>query len=303
MQNAAFYVIVVMIWGTTFIGIKFQLGTVDPAVSIAYRFSLAAIILMLWCRIRGLNMRFAARDHLFLILKGACLFSFNYWLFYLATSNLTSGLVAVIFSSILVMNLINGAILLGSPVEKKVVIGGAVGLCGIGLVFRPELTTFSLDDAGLSGVLLCLAASYLASLGNMITARNHKRGIPIVQANAYAISYGAAIMLIITLISGREFNFDPRAGYVLSLGYLAIFGTVIAFGCYLSLVGSIGASRAAYSTLLFPVVALVVSTIFEGYQWSAYSLSGMCLVLLGNLLIIKKPASKASPSLAAGQKA
>ena len=286
MKNFLFYAATVLIWGSTWIGIKMQLGVVDPVVSVAYRFSVAAVILLLWCRLRGLRMRFGLKDHLFMFLQGILLFGFNYLLFYVAELHLASGLAAVIFSTILVMNMVNGAIFLRMPFDGKVVVGGVFGLVGIIMVFRPEISSYSVTEDGLAGVLYCLLATFLASLGNITSARNQKNGLPIVQTNAFGMFYGAFSMLTMIMVAGIPFSFDVSTVYIGSLLYLALFGSVVAFGCYLSLVGSIGADRAAYATLLFPIVALLISTIWEGYQWTWSSAMGVALILAGNLWML-----------------
>jgi drug/metabolite transporter (DMT)-like permease len=280
----------VIIWGTTWMGIKFQLGSVDPMVSVLYRFIAAAIILMLYCRLAGLRMRFRLKDHVFMALQGLVLFSVNYWIIYLASVHLTSGLVAVIFSSIVFLNMINGALLIGSPIRLSVVVGGTIGIAGIVFVFWPEISAFSLSDKTAMGVFLAAVSTFMASLGNIISARHQKHELPVIQTNAYGMAYGAVIMGIIVIVSGKPFNFELSFRYVGSLFYLIVFGTVIAFGCYLKLIGKIGADRAAYATMLFPIVALVISTFFEDYQWSAHNVIGMVLVLMGNGLVINKKA-------------
>lgn len=288
MKNFLFYLFTVLIWGSTWIGIKLQLGIVDPMVSVTYRFALAAILLLLWCWIRGMKMRFTLKEHGYMLMQGMLLFGFNYLMFYEASLYLTSGLTAVIFSTVVIMNIINGAIFLGSRVDNRVVFGGGIGLVGMGLVFGPEISGFSLESQGVLGILLGLGATLLASLGNITSARNQKNGLPIVQTNAYGMTYGAIAMGIVSLACQKQFLFDPSFAYVGSLLFLVIFGSIIAFGCYLSLVGNIGADRAAYTTLLFPLVALVISTIWEGYQWTPSSLAGVGLILLGNFSIIYK---------------
>lgn len=288
MKNILFYLATVLIWGSTWIAIKLQLGVVAPMVSVGYRFSLAAVILLLWCRLRRLPMRFSLGDHLAVCLQGMLLFALNYLLFYLAELHIASGLAAVIFSTILLMNLINGALLLRTPIELRVLSGGALGLVGIAMVFRPEIASFSLDNHGLRGVLLCLGATFLASLGNILSARNQQRGLPVVQTNAYGMAYGALFMLVLAALCDQPFQLDPSPAYLGSLVYLALFGSIIAFGCYLSLIGSIGAGRAAYATLLFPLVALAISTFWEHYQWTGSAIGGMGLILAGNLLILQR---------------
>lgn len=280
----------VLIWGTTWLGIKFQLGSVDPMVSVLYRFIAAAMILMVYCKLAGLKMRFRLKDHVFMALQGMFLFSINYWIIYLASVHLTSGLVAVIFSSIVFMNIINGAVLMGSSIRFNVVVGGVIGIAGITIVFWPDISSFSLSDKAALGIMLTAVGTFMASLGNIISARHQKYELPVIQTNAYGMTYGALIMGIIVIAGGKTFNFDISFRYVGSLFYLAVFGTVIAFGCYLKLIGKIGADRAAYSSMLFPIVALAISTVYEGYQWSAYNISGMVLVLIGNGLVINKKA-------------
>lgn len=288
MKNILFYFATILIWGSTWIGIKLQLGVVDPMVSVGYRFTLAALILIVWCRIRQLPMQFTAGEHMFIALQGTFLFAINYLFFYLAELYVASGLAAVIFSTILLMNMVNGALFLRSPIALRVVAGGSLGLIGIILVFRPEITSFTLENHGLRGILLCLAATFLASLGNILSARNQKHGLPIVQTNAYGMAYGALLMLLMALIAGKNFQIEYTVAYLSSLVYLSVFGSIIAFGCYLSLIGNIGADRAAYATLLFPLVALGISTIWENYHWSGSAICGVVLILSGNVLMLRR---------------
>lgn len=298
MKNALFYLITVLIWGSTWLGIKFQLGVVDPVVSVTYRFALASALLLLWCAVKNINMRFSLRQHGFMFLQGTLLFGFNYLFFYQAELYVTSGLAAVLFSSILVMNIVNGALLLGSPIDGKVVVGGTLGLIGIALVFLPEISHFSFDNKGVRGVAFCVLATLFASWGNITSARNQRNRLPIIQSNAYGMAYGALMMFAVAWLGGKPFVIETSAAYLGSLLYLAVFGSIIAFGCYLHLVGSIGADRAAYSTLLFPLVALGISTVWEGYQWSTSSLTGLSFIILGNLFILtrKKVAVAVTPT-------
>lgn len=288
MQNIIFYFSTVFIWGSTWFAIKLQLGTVDPMVSVAYRFSLAALLLLAWCRLNRLNLRFSRNDHLFMGLQGALLFCLNYLLFYIAELHLTSGLAAVIFSTILLMNVINGALFLRSPIDGRVVIGGTLGLSGIGLVFHPEITSFSFDHNSLRAILYCFLATYLASLGNILSARNQRHKLPVIQSNGFGMLYGALLMLALAGITGKTFTLPLTLSYLGSLVYLAVFGSIIAFGCYLSLVGQIGADRAAYATLLFPLVALAISAVLENYHWSLPAICGTAMILGGNLLMLQR---------------
>jgi len=284
MANFLFYTITVLIWGSTWLGIKFQLGVVDPALSVSYRFALAALILFAWCFARRLPLKFSRGEHLFIAMQGVFLFAVNYLLFYLAELQITSGLAAVVFSTIVVMNLINGRLFLGTPIEVKVLVGGALGMVGLVLLFWPDMAATDFSGPIFVGMLLSFAATYLASLGNILSVRNQRQKLPIIQTNAFGMAYGSACMALIVLVRGTSITIEMTAPYLVSLIYLALFGSVIAFGCYLSLVGRIGAGRAAYATLLFPVVALGLSTFWEGYSWTLHGVCGIILILSGNYL-------------------
>jgi drug/metabolite transporter (DMT)-like permease len=287
MNNAMLYSLTVVIWGSTWIGIKFQLGVVDPMASIAHRFFLSALLICLFLLLRRQSLRLALRDHPFLLLQGLCLFCTNYYFIYHAEMVLTSGLVAVVFASLMMFNIINGALFLGSPIHRGVVVGGLVGMVGMGAVFWPELQALDLSDANFVALLFCLTGTLSASFGNIIAARNRRQDIPVLVANTWAMGYGAALMYLAALVWGVPITVDWSLPYVLSLLYLVMFGSVIAFWAYLTLIGRIGADRAGYTNLVFPLVALLISTLFEGYQWSALALMGMALVVLGNWLVMR----------------
>ena len=299
MYNAFLYLLTVLIWGSTWLAIKFQLGNVSPELSIVYRFGLAAFILMIFSFLRRLPMRFSLKVHGFFALQGFLLFSLNYLLVYLSEEFLTSGLVAIIFSLIIVLNVIFGAIFLGNPIRVRVMIGAGIGLLGLAFVFWPELTSLDLSSQKITGMVLALISTISASLGNVVSARNQRNDLPVIQTNAFGMLYGAGFMLIFALVRGSQLQFDTSPSYLISLLYLAIFGSVIAFGSYLTLLGRIGLDRAAYVTVLFPVIALLLSTFFEDLQWGIYQLFGVALILLGNAVVVtrrrKLPWRKESP--------
>jgi drug/metabolite transporter (DMT)-like permease len=219
----------------------------------------------------------------------------NYILVYLAEGYLTSGLVAIIFSMIVILNVIFGAVFLRNPVRINVVIGALVGFAGLLLVFWPELSSFDFSSERALGVGLTFLGAISASLGNIISARNQRQDFPVMQTNAFGMAYGAVFMLALALLRGAQLVFDPSVGYVLSLLYLAVFGSVIAFYTYLTLLGRIGPDRAAYVTVLFPIIALLLSTLFEGMTWSLIQLAGVALVLLGNVVVLVRIRSLIRP--------
>ena len=290
MRSVALYAVTVLIWGTSWLAIIYQLGVVDPMVSVAYRFILAAVIMHGLCWVRRQPMRFSRRDHCFLALQGASLFALNYWLFYNAELHIASGLAAVVFSTIIVWNILIGAVWIRHPLDRRVLLGAGLGLCGIALVFWPEVQDFEANETGLYGLGLSIVATILASLGNIASARNQQAGISVLSSNAWAMTYGAGLMVLLALVFGKPFDFMATPLYVGALLYLSVFASVIAFWSYLTLVGEIGPDRAAYATLLFPLVALGLSTVFEDYVWTLPAIIAVCLILGGNLLTLRKPA-------------
>jgi len=292
MYSPLLYAATILIWGTTWFAIKFQLGVVSPDVSLLYRFGLAAFILCGYCLCTGKTLKIGALDHVFVAMQGACLFCINYLIFYIATGMLTSGLVAVVFSSVIFMNMVNARVFLGKVIEPVVVLGASMGMAGIGLVFWPEMTGAQHSIETTTGVILCFIATYCASLGNILSARNQQSGLKVMPTNALGMAYGSVFMLIYVLMTGKSFSFEFTFAYTASLFYLSIFGSILAFGAYLTLIGRIGADRAAYATVIFPIVALLISSLFEGYQWTMASVLGIVIVLFGNILVTGFPGSQ-----------
>ena len=287
-QNLLLYTTTILIWGSSWLAIKFQLGYVDPMVSVAYRFLLASGISWIYCYYSGRLMRFGLRDHFLMFLQGAFLFSLNYLLFYISELTLTSGLAALIFSTLVVMNMLNGIIFLKNRFEIRMGVGACLGLAGILLVFWPEITDFEMGDENLSAAAIAVLATFLASLGNIASARNQHNGIPVIESNTYGMTYGALLMLALSFAFEKQFTIEMTVTYIGSLLFLSVFASILAFLSYLTLVGRVGVERAAYATLLFPLVALGISTVFEGYHWSAYAGIGVALILTGNLLILRR---------------
>ena len=279
-HSLSLYLSSVLIWGSTWYAIKFQLGVVAAEVSLFYRFALAALILLLFCVLTGRGLRYSRAQHGFIALQGLFLFSSNYLIFYWATGLLTSGIVALLFSTVILMNIVNGAIFMRSVVRPRVILGASFGIAGIAAIFWSEVSSVDNSADTWRGLWMCLVATYFASIGNIISARNQKQRIPVIQTNAWGMGYGALIMAVYALFSGAPFNYDPTYSYSISLIFLAVFGSILAFGSYLTLIGRIGADKAAYTALLFPVIALGLSTLF-----------GFALVLLGNYIVLTRSKS------------
>lgn len=278
-----------IIWGTTWFGIKLQLDSVVPPLySIAYRFAIASIILFVFLGLSGKKLAYSFQQHLWFLLQGTLLFGLCYWLTYVAEVGLTSGLVAVLSSLIIFFNVLFGKLFLKRPIQTKLLIGFVVGVSGMVLLYKDELHTSGLNRTGLQLLIVAVLANVVASLGNLVSARNQSHGLPVPQTNAFSMAYGAIMVLVIGLIKGDALVMDWNFTYLGSLVYLAIFGSVIAFYCYLTLLGQLGAGKAAYVNLVIPIIALLVSSLFESFQWTPLAFIGLALVLLGNWVALSK---------------
>lgn len=293
MNALGLYLVSVLIWGSTWLAITFQFGVVPPVVSVAYRFALASLVLLAWAGLKGLRLRFSRSEHLWMMLQGALLFGGNYVCVYLAETHVTSGLVAVAFSLLVVMNIVGSRIFFGTPLRPATVAGAILGLAGIVLVFLPEFGRDTGRGSPAPGIAYALVGALSASLGNIVAYRNRGRGLPVVQMNLYGMIYGAVLVAAFAAAAGQPFRFDASAHYLLSLVYLAVFGSVLAFGAFLALLGRIGADRAGYVTVAIPIVALLLSAAFEGLQWHLSLGLGILLCLLGNVAVLwkKSPAA------------
>ena len=302
MQNFLLYLTTVLIWGSTWFAIEFQLGEVAIEVSLAYRFILSAVLMWLFCWWRRLPMRFSAKDHGFIALLALFNFALNYLLIYQAQQYLSSAMTAIAFTTMLLMNIVNTRLFFGKPVAKRIYFGALMGIAGIVVLFYPDLDGLDFTNASLLGLVLVLGSALSASLGNMASVRNSRAGLPITQVNAWGMLYGAVGLSLLVVISGKSFTFSTSPAFIISMLYLAVFGSVIAFATYFALLKGMGPEKASYTIVLFPLVAVVLSTLFEDFVWTGYTFSGFALVLLGNALVltpfdkIKALLSKAPPA-------
>jgi drug/metabolite transporter (DMT)-like permease len=289
MMSLLLFCIIVLIWGSTWIAIKKQLGTVDPAVSVAYRFLLAAVLMLAWTTLRRLPMRFTRSSHVRFMLIGLLQYAVNYVFFYYASSHMVSGLVSVVFAISVVFNIANSRLFLKRPVSARVVGAACGGLLGLFLVFATQITSSGGSGSTLVGISLGLAGTLSFSLGNIVSAKAQNADLPIVQTTAWSMLYGAIFTSLGCLVTDRHFSISFSPTYMISLFYLAIFGSAVAFIAYLTLLHRIGPERAGYATVIFPVVSLAISTIYEGYHWTALSVIGALLVIAANGVILLKP--------------
>ena len=286
------YVVTVLIWGSTWFAITLQLGLVPPAVSVAWRFLAAAAILIGFSLLRGLPLRFSRRDHLWMALQGLLLFCLNYVGFYVSEQYLASGLVAVICSMLTVGNIIGMRVFFNVHTRLLNLLGAALGIVGVIVLFWPVLRALSATNSNAAGMAWALGATLCASLGNMVATRNQRHHLPVLQVNGWSMLYGALITCVIAAALGERFVFDWSWRYVAALAYLAVFGSVLAFGAYLTLMKRIGAARAGYSMVAIPAVALLISTVLEHLQWTVNLWAGVALCLAGNILVLRRQANR-----------
>lgn len=302
-MNAFLFASTVLIWGTTWIAITAQLGPVPVLVSVFYRFALAAVILIVvLAAARRLTVP-ARRHQPFIVAQALCLYCFNFLSFYAATEHIPSGLSSVVFSLATLFNAVSARLFFGTPITGRTMLAAALGVVGLALLFGGD-TTVGFNGGTAEGVALALLGTLFFSLGNMASRRNSNAGIPPSLTNAWGMAYGAGTLLALVGITRAPLVLPPGGTYTLALLYLSIFGSVIAFTTYLALVARIGPAKAGYTTVLFPIVALTASTLYEGYRWHWTGVLGVAIAIAGNVLIFSgAPASpQSSPGVGAGAK-
>ena len=278
------YVAVVFGWSTSWYPLSLQLGVVAPEVSLVWRFSVSALMMLLITAVLRINLRFGPREHLRFLCLGIALFSTNFALFYNASLYLASGLLAVILSMASLINVVLVAAINRRPPPLLQVVAAIVGLVGLGLIFAQEFKALPAAGTALAyGVL----ATFSFCIGNLLSSDSQRRKIPVLASTSWGMVYGTLFMTVVALLRGHPFIIDMSPSYLVSLAWLILISSVMTFACYLSLVGRIGPGRAAYATVVFPVFALLISAQYEGYQWSVLALTGLTLVILGNVIMIR----------------
>lgn len=286
-RDYGLYVLTVIAWSLSWFAIRLQVGTVPNEVNLVWRFGIATVMMFAWVIASGRRIRFPLRDHVRFAALGVLMFSTNFLLFYYGAGYLVSGLLSVVFSLASVVNILLAAIVLGERPSPRVLAGGLLGFCGIALMFAPEIAAHGLSGRTMIGLALCVAGTFSFCLGNQVSAAGLRANLPLIPMTAWGMVYGTLFSALLAVLLGRPFIFEPTPAYVGSLLFLAVISTVVAFSAYLTLLSRIGPARAGYSTVMFPIFALLVSTVMEGYQWSVYAFAGLVFVALGNVLVIR----------------
>ena len=288
MNNIILFGVTLFCWSPTWYVIKFQLGYVDPLVSVFYRFFLASIIIFIYLLINKKNLRFSLNYHVWFLFFGICLYSLNYVFFYLSNTYLISAFPAVVFSTVVIMNILGEAFYFKKKPSLKTLIGASTGMIGIMIIFNNEIFNFSLNNLTHVGLFLALLGTFCASTGNMIHQRNLNNNFPLIETIAYSMLYGSLVTLLIIKIDGTELLFEYSFSYVASLAYLSIVGSIFAFIFYLKLLEKVGAGRAGYIGVVMPVIALLISTIFEDLEWKIDLIVGLPILMIGAVLVINQ---------------
>jgi drug/metabolite transporter (DMT)-like permease len=288
MNNYILFLVTLFCWSPTWYVIKFQLGYVDPLVSVFYRFLIAAIIIFVYLIYKKKNLKFSLNQHAWFLFFGICLYSLNYVFFYLSNTYLISAFPAVVFSTVVIMNILGEGFYFKKKPSLKTLLGAAIGMIGIIIIFNEEIFNFSLANGTHVGLFLALLGTFCASTGNMVHQRNLNNNFPLIPTLAYAMLYGSLVTLSITQIKGTVLLFEYSFSYIASLAYLSIVGSIFAFIFYLRLLEKVGAGRAGYVGVVMPVLALLISTMFENLEWQQDLIIGLPILIIGAVLVINQ---------------
>lgn len=277
------------IWSTTWYAITFQLGTVNPVISVIYRFGLAALVLFAWLLIARQSLKLTRAQHVMVAFQGLFVFAMQYPLVYVAEGHVVSAVVAVIFASLSFVNLIVFRLVLGLKAAPLAWAGSAAGLLGVAALSWGEATRANMSPEVLLGIGVTIVAVVGSAVGNLFAAKVQALEVPVVPSTAWAMAYGTLGLALYALVTGLPFAFEFTVAYVGSLVYLALFGSVAAFLTYYFLARRTGYSFASYISALTPPIAMGISAVFEGATWGWEALAGLVLVVTGQYLLIRAP--------------
>ena len=288
LPNWQLFAIAVLIWGTTWHAIVYQLAEASPEFGVALRFTLAsaAVLGLAWWR--GERMRFAPRAQALLALQGVFMYSLAYLCVYHAERHVPSGLVAVGYSASPLIAGIAAQRLWGVVISRRFVAGGLLGLAGVALIFAPEMAALGGGPQAMLGLGFTVGAVLLSAVGSLAASRNAGHGLPFWPALGIGLGWGAAASWIVVLAQGPLPALPTSWAWWLSLAYLVGAGTVLAFAAYLTLQQRLGPGKASTIGVATPVLALAVSTAFEGYRPDGWTLAGVALAVIGNLFMLRR---------------
>jgi drug/metabolite transporter (DMT)-like permease len=278
----------VTIWGTTWFAITFQIADYAPEWGVALRFAIAGSVVLAGCLLRGESLRLPWQKHARLALQGSLMFGLSYICVYHAERHVVSGLVAVGYSASPLVAGLGARWAFGTTVTGRFLSGGVVGLAGIALIFWPEFGRTTAGGNTALGAAFVVAAVLLSSVGSLSASRNRHHGLPFWPALGFAMLYGAATCAAMAALLGHPFRPPAEAAWWLSLLYLSLAGSVLAFACFLTLQERLGPGPTGSIGVMTPLVALSVSMLFESYPLGLPTLAGALLALAGNVLMLRR---------------
>ncbi|MCC8372593.1 MULTISPECIES: DMT family transporter [Photorhabdus] len=282
-STAALYVVTIITGGTSWYAAKLQLTDVSPVISLIYRFGCASILLLLIAVISRERLTHTWREHLSFAALGAFGFAVTFLMIYKATALITTGLIALTYSSVILFNSINTILFLRQSISWSVLVGAVVGLTGIILVFSPE---FLNNEWNWTGFGYAIAATLTFSFANISAVQLQRKGVTVLPMTGISMGYGTIFLLSYAFLTKQTFDFDLSPAYATSLFYLILFPSVIGYTTYFAVVGRLGAERGAYTMLLVPLVALTISSVTEGYRPTIWAIIGTMMTLSGNYWVI-----------------
>lgn len=282
------FFVVVLIWGSTWIVIRDQISVVPPSWSIAYRFGVAGVTMLGWAALRGERLALDARGFAFAAALGLAQFMVNFNLVYRAEAYITSGVVAVVYALLLVPNAALARIFLGQRMGRQLLVGSAIAMAGIALLFVHEMRLSAHGTTATAlGLTLALAGVLAASIANVMQATETSRAYPASALLGWAMLLGAAMDAVFAWSVSGPPVLEARLGYIAGILYLGVFGSAISFSLYFALIRAIGPAKAAYTSVIIPVIAMLFSTVFEGYRWSLLAAAGGLLVIAGLVIALR----------------
>lgn len=288
---ALYFAIITLIWGSTWLVIKTQLGVVPPSWSVAWRFLLGGSVMLGVCLATRRSLRIGWRGHGFAVLAAIMQFVLNFNLVYRAEQHLPSGLVALSFALLLVPNAILSALFLGQRTSLRFAIGSLIGLAGVGMMVARDLLTPGADPAAiLLGLALAIGGVLSASVANVMQASPLGRSLPLEGGLAWSMAYGGLFNAAVAWALAGPPVIDLSPAYLAGLAYLGVVASAVAFSLYYALIRGLGAGKAAYNGIVVPVVAMALSTVFEAYVWTPLALAGGALAMVGLVVALRSRA-------------
>jgi len=276
-----------LIWGTTWLVLKFQLGTLSPVVSIMYRFIASGLLIFPVSRLQGQRLTLTRKEHGLAATQGVLVFGFGYVLVYSAEEYAPSALVAVVFATLSLVNTGLFRLVLGQKAARGAWIGAGLGAVGVACLSAGQILAAPARDGLLIGVGLTLGSVLFNALGNLATRVNQSGGAPVSTLTGWAMLYGAAALFVVALVTRARFAPPMTFGFWASFGYLTVFGSVVGFLVYYALAHRRGFTLASYTGVLTPPVAMLVSSLFEKVRWDLSALVGLLLIIGGQVMIVR----------------